>query len=57
MSTNYTMAELRNLMLDARVQVLDAKMIKLFKKNKKIRLDKMCDLPYDILVVTVGLID
>lgn len=44
-------------MLDARVQVLDAKMIKLFKKNKKIRLDKMCDLPYDILVVTVGLID
>lgn len=57
MSTNYTIAELRSMMLDARVQVLDAKMIKLDKKNKKIKLDKLCDLPYDILVVTVGLID
>ena len=44
-------------MLDARMSVLDAKMIKLDKKNKKIELDKGSILPYDILVITVGLID
>jgi len=57
MSTNYTIEELRNLMLDARVSVLDAKMVKLEKKNKRIKLDKNAYLPYDILVVAVGLID
>ena len=40
MSTNYTIEELKNLMLDARVSVLDAKMVKLEKKNKRIKLDK-----------------
>jgi len=44
-------------MLDARVSVLDAKMVKLDKKNKKIKLDKNAFLPYDILVNAVGLID
>ena len=44
-------------MLDARVSVLDSKMVKLDKKLKKIKLDKNAELPYDILVVTVGLID
>lgn len=57
MSTNYTIEELKNLMLDARVSVLDAKMVKLEKKNKRIKLDKNAYLPYDILVVAVGLID
>ena len=57
MSTNYTIEELKNLMLEARVSVLDAKMVKLEKKNKKIKLDKNAYLPYDILVVAVGLID
>ena len=57
MSTNYTIEELKNLMLDARVSVLDAKMVKLEKKNKRIQLDKNAYLPYDILVVAVGLID
>jgi len=56
-STNYTIEELRNLMLDARVSVLDAKMVKLDKKNKRIKLDKNAYLPYDILVCAVGLID
>lgn len=51
MSTNYTMEELKNLMLDARVSVLDAKMVKLEKKIKRIKLDKNAYLPYDILVV------
>lgn len=44
-------------MLDARVNVLDAKMVELDKKGKKIKLDKNADLPYDYLVNTVGLID
>lgn len=44
-------------MLDARVNVLDAKMVELDKKAKKIKLDKNADLPYDYLVNTVGLID
>ena len=57
MSTNYTIEELKNLMLEARVSVLDAKMVKLEKKNKRIKLDKNAYLPYDILVVAVGLID
>jgi NADH dehydrogenase FAD-containing subunit len=57
MSTNYTLEELRNLMIDARVSVLDAKMVELDKKNKRIKLDKNAYLPYDILVVAVGLID
>jgi NADH dehydrogenase FAD-containing subunit len=57
MSTNYTMEELRNLMLDARVSVLDAKMVKVDKKKKIKDLDKDAYLNYDILVISVGLID
>lgn len=57
MSSNYTIEELRNLMLDARVSVLDAKMVKLDKKKKRIDLDKDAHLNYDMLVLAVGLID
>lgn len=57
MSTNYSLEELKNLMLDARVTVLDAKMVKLFKKDKRIKLDKNAIIPFDILVNCVGLID
>ena len=57
LSSNYTFQEIKNLMLDARVNVLDAKMVSLDKKAKKIMLDKKVFLPYDILVCTVGLID
>jgi NADH dehydrogenase FAD-containing subunit len=56
-STNYSMRELKNLMLEARVTVMDAKMIKSDKQSKKIHLDKNALLSYDILVSTVGLID
>ncbi len=44
-------------MIDARTTVLDAKMIKLDKKEKKILIDKNAYIPYDILVLSVGLID
>lgn len=56
-STNYTLRELQNLMLEARVTVMDAKMVKIDKLNKKILLDKDAWMSYDVLVNTVGLID
>jgi NADH dehydrogenase FAD-containing subunit len=56
-STNYTLRELKNLMLEARVTVMDTKMVKIDKHNKKIHLDKDAVMSYDLLVVTVGLID
>lgn len=57
MSTNYTLEELKNLMIDARTTVLDAKMVKLDKKNRRIMIDKNAYIPFDILVLAVGLID
>lgn len=57
MSTSYNLEELRNLMIDARTTVLDSKMVKLDKKNKKIKLDSDAFVPFDILVIAVGLID
>ena len=56
-STSYTLEELRNLMIDARTTVLDAKMVKLDKKLKRILIDKNAYISYDILVLSVGLID
>jgi len=57
-SSNYTFQEIRNLMLDARVNVLDSKMVALDKKAKRIVIEnKKSFLNYDVLVVTVGLID
>ncbi len=56
-STNYTFEELKNLMLDVRITILDAKMMTLNKKERTIGLDKNCKLPYDVLISTVGLID
>jgi hypothetical protein len=44
-------------MLDARTTVLDAKMVKLDKKEKRIMIDKNAYIPFDILVLSVGLID
>ena len=56
-STNYTLDELKGLMIDARVTVIDAKMVKLDKKNNRILVDKNAYVPFDILIVSVGLID
>ena len=57
MSTSYNLEQLRNLMIDARTTVLDSKMVKLDKKNKRIMLDTGAYVPFDILVIAVGLID
>ena len=56
-STNYTLDELRSLMIDARVTVVDAKMVKLDKKGNRILIDKNAYIPFDYLIITVGLID
>lgn len=44
-------------MIDARTTVVDSKMVKLDKKNRRIMIDKNAYIPYDILVLSVGLID
>ena len=44
-------------MIDARTTVIDAKMVKLDKKEKRILIDKNAYIPFDILVMCVGLID
>jgi len=56
-STSYTLEEIKNLMIDARTTVLDAKMVKLDKKEKRILIDKNAYIPFDMLVMCVGLID
>ena len=56
-STNYSLDEIKNLMLDARTKVIDSKMVKLDKKNKRILLDRNIYLPFDLLIMSVGLID
>jgi len=56
-STNYTLEEIKNLMLDARTTVVDSKMVKLDKKNKKILIDRNAYIPFDLLILSVGLID
>ena len=44
-------------MIDARVTVVDAKMVKLDKKGNRILIDKNAYIPFDYLIITVGLID
>lgn len=44
-------------MLDARTTVIDSKMVKLDKKNKKILIDKNAYIHFDLLILAVGLID
>lgn len=56
-STSYTLVELRNLLLDSRITVLDARMVDIKRKDKSIKLDKQAILPYDVLVLTLGLGD
>ena len=56
-STNYSLDEIKNLMLDARTTVIDSKMVKLDKKNKRILIDRNVYIPFDLLIMSVGLID
>ena len=56
-STSYTLEQIKNLMIDARTTVLDGKMVKLDKKERRILIDKNAYIYFDILVLCVGLID
>jgi len=57
-STNYTLKDMKNLLLDSRITVLDARMVDINRKEKTIKLDRDgATLPYDVLVMTLGLID
>lgn len=44
-------------MIDARTTVVDSKMVKLDKKNKKILIDRNAYISFDLLILSVGLID
>eukprot|EP01022_Parablepharisma_sp_SALTPOND_P008302 TRINITY_DN1355_c0_g1_i1.p1 TRINITY_DN1355_c0_g1~~TRINITY_DN1355_c0_g1_i1.p1 ORF type:complete len:1491 (-),score=241.80 TRINITY_DN1355_c0_g1_i1:5780-10252(-) len=54
-STSYTPEEIQNLMLESRIRVLNSRMIDIDRQQKSIILYDDSVLPYDILVLTMGL--
>ena len=54
-STSYTFEELRKLMLEARVKVLDSRMVDIDRSDKNIVLHDGCVVPYDTLVLAMGI--
>lgn len=56
-STSYTNEELKRLMLENRVQVINARMIDIERQEKKVMLHDGTMVPYDTLILTMGLQD
>lgn len=56
-STSYTNEELKRLMLENRVQVINARMIDIERQEKKVILHDGSMVPYDTLILTMGLQD
>ena len=56
-STSYTSEELKKLMLESRVQVLDSRMVDIDRSDKNIILHDNRVVPYDTLVLTMGIQD
>jgi hypothetical protein len=56
-STSYSPEEIKSLMLESRVHVLNDRMIDIYREQKSIIISKDSLLPYDLLVITVGLQD
>ncbi len=54
-STSYSPDEIQNLMLESRVRVLNSRMVDIDRQQKSIVLYDESVLPYDILVLTMGL--
>lgn len=54
-STSYTNEELKRLMLENRVKVINARMIDIDRKSKNIILHDDAMIPYDTLILTMGL--
>lgn len=56
-STSYTAEELKKLMLESRIHVLDARMVDIDRSDKNIILDDGKVVPYDTLVLAMGIQD
>lgn len=56
-STSYTSEELKKLMLESRVRVLDARMVDIDRSDKNIILNDGNVIPYDNLVLAMGIQD
>lgn len=56
-STSYTNEELKRLMLENRVKVINARMVDIDRKSKYVILHDETIVPYDTLVLTMGLQD
>lgn len=56
-STSYTIQELKRLMLETRVRVINARMVDIDRSDKNIILHDDTIIPYDTLVLAMGLQD
>lgn len=56
-STSYTNEELKRLMLENRIKVINARMIDIERQDKKVMLQDGTMVPYDTLILTMGLQD
>ena len=56
-STSYTPEELKKLMLESRVRIIDARMVDIDKSDKNIILNDDAVIPYDTLVLGMGIQD
>ena len=56
-STSYTNEELKRLMLENRITVINARMVDIDRKSKNIILHDDSMIPYDTLILTMGLQD
>lgn len=54
-STSYTSEELKKLMLESRINVIDARMTDIDRDDKNIVLHDGKVLPYDTLILTMGI--
>jgi hypothetical protein len=56
-STSYTKEELKKLMLESRIRIIDARMVDIDKNDKNIVLNDDSVIPYDTLVLGMGIQD
>jgi len=54
-STSYTREELKKLMLESRVRVIDARMVDIDRSDKNIVLHDESVIPYDTLILGMGI--
>lgn len=56
-STSYTFEELKKLMLESRLQVIDSRMTDIDRSDKNVILHDRRVIPYDTLILTMGIQD